>query len=369
MKIVMFYHSLLSDWNHGNAHFLRGIAAELIKRDNEVVIYEPIDSWSLKNLLSDYGTEAIDEFYKYYPLLNSIRYDIVDLNLDDTLSDADMVIVHEWNSHELVRMIGRHKKKNGNYKLFFHDTHHRIISDHENMKQYDLKYYDGVLAYGQSIRDIYLNEKLIKKAWTWHEAADTNIFYPRESFSKDDIVWIGNWGDEERSEEIYSYLIEPVKKLKLKCSVYGVRYPDKAVTALEKAGISYKGWLPNFKVPEIFSKYKLTIHIPRRPYIELLPGIPTIRPFEAMACGIPMISNYWDDTESLFTKGEDFLMVNNPKEMMDAMELLLNDEYKRKQISENALNTIRNKHTCSHRVEELLKIYSSLLQNNYKQMA
>jgi hypothetical protein len=41
MKIVLFYHSLLSDWNHGNAHFLRGIATELIARGNEVVIYEP----------------------------------------------------------------------------------------------------------------------------------------------------------------------------------------------------------------------------------------------------------------------------------------------------------------------------------------
>ena len=28
-KIVLFCHSLRSDWNHGNAHFLRGIATEL----------------------------------------------------------------------------------------------------------------------------------------------------------------------------------------------------------------------------------------------------------------------------------------------------------------------------------------------------
>ena len=30
MRVVMFYHSLLSDWNHGNAHFLRGIVSELL---------------------------------------------------------------------------------------------------------------------------------------------------------------------------------------------------------------------------------------------------------------------------------------------------------------------------------------------------
>jgi spore maturation protein CgeB len=36
MRIVLFYHSLLSDWNHGNAHFLRGIATELMTRGHEV---------------------------------------------------------------------------------------------------------------------------------------------------------------------------------------------------------------------------------------------------------------------------------------------------------------------------------------------
>ena len=39
MKFVLFYHSLLSDWNHGNAHFLRGIASELLARGHHVGIY------------------------------------------------------------------------------------------------------------------------------------------------------------------------------------------------------------------------------------------------------------------------------------------------------------------------------------------
>jgi hypothetical protein len=30
MRVVIFCHSLVSDWNHGNAHFLRGVARELL---------------------------------------------------------------------------------------------------------------------------------------------------------------------------------------------------------------------------------------------------------------------------------------------------------------------------------------------------
>ena len=62
MKIALFYHSLVADWNHGNAHFLRGIAAELLARGHEVAIYEPRDCWSGQNLFSEYGHAPFEEF-------------------------------------------------------------------------------------------------------------------------------------------------------------------------------------------------------------------------------------------------------------------------------------------------------------------
>ncbi len=51
------------------------------------------------------------------------------------------------------------------------------------------------------------------------------------------------------------------------------------------AGIAYGGWIANFDVPDLFGRYRATVHVPRRPYVEQLNGIPTIRPFEALACG------------------------------------------------------------------------------------
>ena len=51
MKIAYFTHSVASCWNHGNAHFLRGVLDELIERGHDVVAYEPRDAWSLQNLV------------------------------------------------------------------------------------------------------------------------------------------------------------------------------------------------------------------------------------------------------------------------------------------------------------------------------
>jgi spore maturation protein CgeB len=53
VRAVIFCHSVLSDWNHGNAHFLRGVATELVERGHEVRLFEPEDAWSVRNLVAD----------------------------------------------------------------------------------------------------------------------------------------------------------------------------------------------------------------------------------------------------------------------------------------------------------------------------
>lgn len=360
MKIVMFYHSLISDWNHGNAHFLRGIVTELLDRGHDVKVYEPVNGWSLSNLIQDNGKGMVKEFGHYYPSLTMSLYDPENPDYEDMLRGAYLVIAHEWNKHELVAKLGAIQDQFG-YKLVFHDTHHRAVSDPASMSQYDFSNYDGALVFGDVLKDIYKKNKWIDRVWTWHEAADTTLFRPHPEVQKEgDLVWIGNWGDDERTEELMEYLIRPVKELGLKAKVYGVRYPEHALTALKDAGIEYGGWLPNYKVPEVFAKYKVTVHVPRGPYVKWLPGIPTIRPFEAMACGIPLISSPWEDAEGLFTPGLDFLVANNGQEMKAHLQQILNNEAFAKSLAEKARLTVLSRHTCSHRVNELENILGEL---------
>jgi spore maturation protein CgeB len=364
MRFVIFTHSLVSDWNHGNAHFLRGISTELVIRGHEVRIFEPADGWSRENLIGQHGESAIGAFQKAYPLIHSETYRERTLDLDDALENADVVMVHEWNTHSLVSSVGEHHRKHPAYRLYFHDTHHRSVTDPRSMAAYDLRFYDGVLAYGKVIRDIYESHQWARSAWTWHEAADTNIFRPIAvpGPMEGHLVWIGNWGDDERSAELQEFLINPVQRLKLKARVYGVRYPDHALAALDRAGIEYGGWLPNYLVPEVFSRYRLTIHVPRAPYARALPGIPTIRPFEAMACGIPLLSAPWQDSENLFRPGTDFLFANTGAEMTGHIERLLTHPEAGRSMAAEGLETIRRRHTCSHRVNQLLEIISTPLE-------
>ena len=156
--------------------------------------------------------------------------------------------------------------------------------------------------------------------------------------------------------ELREFLIDPVRDLRLHARVHGVRYPDDAVRSLSKANIEYSGWIANHRVPEIFSRYRLTVHVPRLPYMTTLRGVPTIRPFEALACGIPLISAPWDDAERLFTPGEDFLVAKNGSEMRRHMLSLIHDRALARWMARRGLQTIQRRHTCAHRVEELMSI-------------
>jgi spore maturation protein CgeB len=87
-----------------------------------------------------------------------------------------------------------------------------------------------------------------------------------------------------------------------------------------------------------------------------LPGIPTIRVFEALAAGIPLISAPWDDCEGLFRPGSDFLFARNGAEMTRLMRQVLADREMAAALAASGLDRIKARHTCRHRVDELFDV-------------
>ncbi|OLP53660.1 glycosyltransferase [Rhizobium rhizosphaerae] len=356
MQFLFYTHSLVSDWNHGNAHFLRGIVRDLLRRGHGVGALEPRDAWSRANLVADQGPGAEAEFARIFPMLSSQRYG-ADFDHEAALAAADVVIVHEWTDPALIARIGRARQQGGDFTLIFHDTHHRAVSAEGEIAGLDLSGYDLVLAFGETLRQRYLAAGWGQQVFTWHEAADAALFHPMPEVEKTgDLIWIGNWGDDERSAEIAAFLIEPVRALGLSATVRGVRYPQPALSALAEAGIDYGGWIANAEAPRAFAQHRLTVHIPRRPYVESLPGIPTIRMFEALASGIPLISAPWDDAEGLFSPGRDFLFARDGGEMTRLMRMLLSDPAMAAELAAHGLRTVLSRHTCRHRIDELLAI-------------
>jgi spore maturation protein CgeB len=210
------------------------------------------------------------------------------------------------------------------------------------------------------LRQIYLRFGWANRAFTWHEAADTRLYRPLPEIAPThDLIWVGNWGDGERSTELNEFILRPVAELGLCARIHGVRYPLDALRAMEAAGIEYRGWLPAHRAPAAFAGARTSVHVPRGPYTRSLPGIPTIRMFEAMACGIPIVSAPWDDVENLFPPGS-YMRAADGAQMKDALLALLRDPELSAAVMAAGLQTITERHTCRHRALELLGIVDSV---------
>ena len=367
LRIAYFAHSVRSDWNNGNAHFLRGLLRSLGELGHEVTVFEPERGWSIANLASEpAGNSSLLQFARSYPGLHITTYDLGNQNglalKSELLRDIDIVIVHEWNTPELVHRLLAFRERLG-FRLLFHDTHHRASSSPKVIQLLRLHHFDGVVAFGEALRRIYREDFGLSRVWTLHEAADTHVFYPRSRAEKaTDVVWVGNWGDGERSAEIREFLLQPAAQLsQYRFSVYGVRYPADGLQALQAAGVHYRGYLANLDAPQVYSSAQLTVHIPRQQYTGAMAGIPTIRVFEALACGIPLLSAPWTDCEALFRSG-DFCMVHNAAEMQNGMIALLSDEKAASEQSQRGLETVLTRHTCRHRAEQLTSFCEEVLR-------
>jgi spore maturation protein CgeB len=375
MRVVLFCHSLLSDFQHASAHFLRGVVSELAERGHRISVLEPVDAWSVQSLVREQGEAALALAGEHYPAVRSRRYDRSKLDLDEVLDGADVVIVHDWNARELVRRIGAHRKRSrSSYCLLFHDTHHR--SSTVSGEPYDLSGYDGVLACGPAVKDFHERGGWGRRAWVWHEAADVKVFKPsplsmsaveptrapdsKRIATRGDVVWIRDWTEDEDTQALRDLFLEPVRDLRLVAKVFGVGYSDAALNEFRARGVQYGGWLPDFHVPRAFAAYKSTVCVQRRPIADALRGVPSIRVFEALACGIPLVTGRFRDTEGLFRSGTDYLAAMNGSELREHLRTLLADPDVRDELAHRGRESILAHHTCGHRVDELLSILDSL---------
>ena len=385
MRFVLFYHSLVSDWNHASAHVLRGVASELLTHGHSVRILEPADGWSLHNLREQGGDGVVKAFHATYPRLRSSSYDPLDIDLDAALADADVVIAHEWNEPDLLRRLGEHRAQaHGSYKLLFHDAPHRWYRDAGipaplETRSRVLSRYDGVLASSDGLRRMYETHGWVAKVWTWRDAVDTRVFRPwsvagspdpsdgsgRGSGQGDlvpslDLVWIGTWGSAERASELDEFLVEPIRALGLRARFYGARYPKEALNRLRAAGIDYGGWIPDFSIPAALATGRFTVNVPRRMRADGLPHTPAIRVLEALACGVPVVTAPWDECEQMFTPDVDLLVARDGRDMERRMVALHSDPEFARFIGANGYQAVVSRHTCEHRVQELLAICHEL---------
>lgn len=412
MRFALFSHSVRSDWNNGHAHFLRGLVRALLSKGHEVACYEEAGNWSVSNLVAARGWRPLVESRRCFPFLRPRLYNAdlpapsgsasryapprlagerlsaspsdpttrldtsphttspLERRLHRELAEVDVVIIHEWTAIEnpaLLDLLLRLKRAYG-FVLFFHDNHYRILTQPVRMARLGLDRCDAVLAFSPSIAAAYrqvlgLDPKAVHVV---HEAADTALFHPLPPDPRqpmDDALFVGNWGGRDRAAELRAFLFRPARHVRpqRRFALYGVRYPPEVLRVIQRFyGVDYRGWLPNHHVPAALARARVVLHVPRRQYVKVLYGTPTIRVFEALACGSALVSTPWPDTDGLFRAGEDYVVAETPAQLEEALQWLWSDETARLRLGRSGLQRILAAHTCNHRAEQILGIVARL---------
>ncbi|HEY6144844.1 MAG TPA: glycosyltransferase [Solirubrobacterales bacterium] len=320
MKVVFLNPSLAQ--GQRSARFLRGVAAELAERGHGVDVSEPAAG----------GDAAL-------PTIG--------------LDDADLVVVHDSSPPSLVARVGEHHRRHDGYRLLFHAVDRPAPTAAWEADSLDLSGYDGILAGDEAIHNSYLEAGWQERAWTWREAADTRIFHPLPEIEPEaDLVSFANWADAEQSEALRDLLLRPARQLRLRGAVHGPPPPWSTRLRLRLAGLHPCPAAADREIPERLARHRLTVQAPSR-------STP-ISCFEALACGIPLITAPGGDADGLFRPERDYLVARDCAEMREAVQAVLELPEFAAQLSQSGLESIRAGHTCAHRAHELVEIDGKL---------
>jgi spore maturation protein CgeB len=102
--------------------------------------------------------------------------------------------------------------------------------------------------------------------------------------------------------------------------------------------------------PAFYASQRFTLNLTRAA-MKSAGYSPSVRLFEAGACGVPMISDWWDGLDSLFEPGRDILISENAEDTLRYLRDL--PENARLAMGQAARARILAAHTPAHRAEQL----------------
>jgi spore maturation protein CgeB len=174
---------------------------------------------------------------------------------------------------------------------------------------------------------------------------------PVESY-RSALSYMGTYSA-DRNEALNALFIEPARQLSGARFIIGGSKYDDGFPWLPN--IFYLGHLAPARHSEFYCSGRLTVNVTRQPMAEM--GFcPSGRLFEAAACGVPVLSDYWDGLETFYTPGKEILIGREPGDALNALSL---SDAELVSIGRNARQRTLDCHTSDHRARELEDIIAS----------
>jgi spore maturation protein CgeB len=352
LNIVILGLSITSSWGNGHATTFRGFIRQLDKAGHRVTFLERDVPWYASNRdLPDpsYCTtilyQKVEELKQKYAFL---------------IAGADMVIVGSYVPEGVV--VGDLVLNTAKGVTAFYDIDTPVTlakidkEDFEYIHPLQIAQYDLYLSFtgGPTLKRL---EKCYGSpmARAFYCSVDPELYYPSQEETKWDLGYLGTFSiDRQKPLEdlmLNAAAILPGKKF----VVAGPQYPEDITWGANVERIEH---LPPSEHRKFYNQQKYTQNITRVDMIKAGYS-PSVRLFEAAACGTPVISDYWDGIESIFEPGQEILISRSKEDTIKYLENTGEEE--RKRIGERARTKVLQFHTAEHRATELIGYYNEAI--------
>jgi spore maturation protein CgeB len=337
LRAVLLGLSITSSWGNGHATNYRGLCRALAARGHEVLFLERDVPWYAAH--RDFGAP----FVRLYGSLEELR---------DTYADAvraaDLVLVGSFVPDGVA--VGEWALETATAPVAFWDIDTPVTAaklaagDHEYVTPELVARYDLYLSFTAGR----LLERLgARRPRPFHCLVDVELYRPLAAERRYLLGYLGTYSP-DRHDTLERLLVEPARALPEKHFVVGgPQYPPGLAWPRNVARVEH---VPPPEHPRFYAEQRLTLNVTRVEMVEA-GWSPSVRLFEAAACGVPVVSDWWPGLEDFFVPGKEILVAQTAEE---AVEILTGtDDGELATIAAAARRRVLAEHTAERRVEQL----------------
>ncbi len=342
MDIVVLGLTITSSWGNGHATTYRALLQALSRRGHHVTFLERDMPWYRDN--RDLPNPSFCDTV-LYPNLGRLRRDHT-----STIRRADIVVVGSYvpQGAEVGHWVC------GNVSLpVFYDIDTPVTLRKLRTADYEYLHPDLIPNYqiyfsftgGPTLQHLE-QEYGSPCARALYCSVDPSLYYPEAIGPQYDLGYMGTYSS-DRQPALRKLLIKPAQQWSAgRFVVAGPQYP---VSIRWPANVQRIEHLPPAEHRRFYTGQRFTLNITRAD-MRAAGYSPSVRLFEAAACGTAIISDAWPGLETLFDPRQEILVGHSAEQILAYLRDLSED--RRKSIAQRARRRILSSHTADHRAQE-----------------
>ncbi len=355
LNVVVLGLSITSSWGNGHATTYRALLREFAARGHRVTFLERDVEWYASHRDMPEPDFCRIELYE----------DLDDLaaRFETQVRRADCVIVGSYVPEGVE--VGRWVMETARGTVAFYDIDTPVTlgklerGDFEYIDPELIREYDLYLSFsGGPALDILEKKYGSPRARALFCSVDPEAYFPEDLPVRFDLGYMGTYSD-DRQPPLDRLMLEAARQWpEGRFAVAGPQYPESIEWPENVERIDH---LPPREHRAFYNSQRFTLNITRADMVRLGHS-PSVRLFEAAACGVPIISDYWDGLDRLFEFDREILVSRSADDTLRFLRELSGDEAFA--IGAAGRERVLSSHTAAHRAAELERYLTETMQSH-----